>query len=439
MAPRRTSEVACISSMHEDGQAAHWAWPADGWAAWSRARSTGHHPLTRSHAALCFLSTRRYLAAKQQAAPSREPSRKSRFATTASQDDLAGASPLTRLSAEEEEEGGDDGDDDDESRAAAVTIGYAAFVEFLCRCAHAKFAEVAAMPMPDRLEGLLAVLSGDRDEHAVFAEATQQRLPAGYLAGPGGGHGGGAGSGSASSGVAAGGGSATIVGAVVAGEGASERALWAAVWQRLHLDTLHGFPLWSEEVHDLLHAAFTPLRMIFSHYSVDDAEVRLLRHKTPAYDATDNPHLSFSHTLSLLWPLHQPRELLSRAIACSLTWPALWHGTRRTRPTWPTRRSASRSGSRSCTTAACPASSPTASCAKSTASSRRRATAMSSRSTASSRASCTWPSCAPTRPCAARGRARRPRSRCRAVWRASCGSACWPSRGRTRCCSSRGR
>ena len=46
------------------------------------------------------------------------------------------------------------------------------------------------------------------------------------------------------------------------GESESDFAHWLACWERLRLSEIHGFPLWTREVHALLHASFAELRSI---------------------------------------------------------------------------------------------------------------------------------------------------------------------------------
>ena len=125
-------------------------------------------------------------------------------------------------------------------------LGYDGFVECLCRCGLAKYAEIPTMSLCDKVAGFLDNLARKRTEEQVVTAATAQATPPMF--------------------------NAVAESVPLVGESEAQFAHWLACWQRLKLSSLFGFPLWLREVHELLHGNFRQLQMIFSHYcAVDDS------------------------------------------------------------------------------------------------------------------------------------------------------------------------
>ena len=126
-----------------------------------------------------------------------------------------------------------------------MELSYDGFVECLCRCAYVKYSSVPSMALVDRVSGLLLNLVGSKDEADVIGEATEQATPPVF--------------------------DAMAEAVPLVGETEAEFAHWLACWERLRLSTIHGFPLWLREVHEILHESFRELRKIFSYYCTDDS------------------------------------------------------------------------------------------------------------------------------------------------------------------------
>ena len=51
------------------------------------------------------------------------------------------------------------------------------------------------------------------------------------------------------------------------GQSLAAHRKWLDCWQNIEIADLHYFPLWEQQVHDVLQARFSDLLSIFSHYS----------------------------------------------------------------------------------------------------------------------------------------------------------------------------
>ena len=79
--------------------------------------------------------------------------------------------------------------------------------------------------------------------------------------------------------------------------------VWQQVWRKMRLRSLHGFPLWEEEVHGLLQRAFPTLRKIFLQYlgaahMLQDERPPAPRRALPARSPTGTPTRSASSSVA---------------------------------------------------------------------------------------------------------------------------------------------
>ena len=123
-------------------------------------------------------------------------------------------------------------------------LRFAAFQEFVVRCAAAKYAGVGEgrMSLAQRVDGLLDNLAGTKDEAAVVHAATDIVVaPHDRF-------------------------DALDASLRLPGETEDQHEAWTACWLGLRLDDLPGFPLWEERVHNTLHEGYEPLCAVFAHY-----------------------------------------------------------------------------------------------------------------------------------------------------------------------------
>ena len=136
---------------------------------------------------------------------------------------------------------------DNTPKYRAPELDYDTFLECVCRCGFAKYAEVPMMTLTDKVAGFLDNLMDKHTEEQVIIAATEQATPPMF--------------------------DAVSESVPLVGEPEAQFAHWLACWERLKLSSLYGYPLWLREVHELLHSSFRQLRMIFSHYcTVDNSD-----------------------------------------------------------------------------------------------------------------------------------------------------------------------
>ena len=127
-----------------------------------------------------------------------------------------------------------------------ATLDFDEFLECLCRCGVDKYRAVKAMAPAAATRGFFRNLLGEANEAETVAGATYikasrydalgeaERLP---------------------------------------GESGEELQRWLDCWAHVELNDMHGFPLWEEQVHGLLHSLFKDLSSIFLAYCRSLSEV----------------------------------------------------------------------------------------------------------------------------------------------------------------------
>ena len=97
-----------------------------------------------------------------------------------------------------------------------------------------------------------------------------------------------------------------------------EHKQWLAVWQRLELSDLHYFPVWEEQLHDLLQRHFKDLRLIFLAYSrsvlgSDSAEDATEMEMAEFYDFVSECHLE----TKVKWARHTRKPAAHARARCT--------------------------------------------------------------------------------------------------------------------------
>ena len=139
------------------------------------------------------------------------------------------------VEAEAEAEGEGEGDD--------LSISYEELIGCLALCAHVKYERVPQMDAAARCAAIICNLFGEKDEGKVITEAIvpePQRFDPKHAP-------------------------------LLPSESADDLARWLAVWGKMDLAHIDGFPLWEKAVFDALHEAFDPLQAIFAHYAKSGA------------------------------------------------------------------------------------------------------------------------------------------------------------------------
>ena len=113
------------------------------------------------------------------------------------------------------------------------------FLECIARIGVAKYRSVKGMTPVQGIKGFIQNLIGEMDEEAVVALATYiraERYDFATLAKP------------------------------LAGQNAAAHAKWIDCWSRVECMDMEGFPLWEEELHNLMQPLFGELSTIFLAY-----------------------------------------------------------------------------------------------------------------------------------------------------------------------------
>ena len=113
------------------------------------------------------------------------------------------------------------------------------FAECLGRCGALKFARVDGMPLAMKVEGFIKNVLGRATVDAVVTEATKRRAPPAL---------------------------APLSMPRLFGESTAHFQTYVRAWCAMTLDALPGWPLWEEEVFEVLHRAFTKLGGLFVEY-----------------------------------------------------------------------------------------------------------------------------------------------------------------------------
>ena len=123
---------------------------------------------------------------------------------------------------------------------ADVTLDFEELQECIARCAVDKYRAIAQMKEADQVRAMCGNLLGELTEEAAMLAATHVEVPRFDVR----------------------------AAAPPAGLPADAHAEWLRVWDQMgSLHSLHGFPLWEKEVHDMLLTNYKTLTSIFSAYS----------------------------------------------------------------------------------------------------------------------------------------------------------------------------
>ena len=125
------------------------------------------------------------------------------------------------------------------SEGNAVLSTVDQFAECLGRCGALKFARVEGMPLAMKVEGFIKNVLGRATVDAVVTEATKRRAPPAL---------------------------APLSMPRLFGESTAHFQTYVRAWCAMTLDALPGWPLWEEEVFEVLHRAFTKLGGLFVEY-----------------------------------------------------------------------------------------------------------------------------------------------------------------------------
>ncbi|KAL1507904.1 hypothetical protein AB1Y20_007510 [Prymnesium parvum] len=122
-----------------------------------------------------------------------------------------------------------------------LQLGQESFLEFVARCAMAKYGSVKGMGLPQMLDGFLDNLLKKRDEVEVIHAATDIPMPPRFDP-------------------------FSEQNLLLPGEEKSEFDAWTMCWIVVRLEELPGFPVWERDVYDILHGEFVRLCQIFDVY-----------------------------------------------------------------------------------------------------------------------------------------------------------------------------